>query len=85
LNISVKFYKNNYERFAVMLYAIVHELSLLIIQNKDFNKIINFETFRNDAESFAISKFGLEDKSDVDEHSTKISHSPRIQVHMLVY
>jgi hypothetical protein len=63
LNMGVKFYKNNYTRFSVITYGIVHELSMSLIQNPDaFKEIVNYQTFKKDAELHAISYFGLDKK-----------------------
>lgn len=60
LSFGVDFYKNNYERFSFSVYAVTHEISLLI--NEAMKKGINitdYEKFKKSIENDAISSFGL--------------------------
>lgn len=60
LNIILKFYKNNYERFAWFLYAINHEISLILFAAAKQNKLgFNFADFKDETIKNAISAFGL--------------------------
>jgi hypothetical protein len=60
LNFGVKFYKMNYERFAFSVYAVTHELSLLIDDAmKKGVKVTDYQGFKKSIEKDVISSFGL--------------------------
>jgi hypothetical protein len=59
LNIALKFNKNHYERFSLFVYAILHEISLILhsAHKNGFN--IDFKDFKSETLQDAISSFGL--------------------------
>lgn len=67
LNIGLKFYKNNYIRFSMITYGIVHEITILICKNKKLEEVMTYSNFKRDAEWHAISSFQMESKDSLDD------------------
>src|SRR3990167_3320810 len=60
LSIAITLRKNNYELFAFMAYAVVHEVSLLLhIAHEQGHNIVSYAQFKAETERNAISAFGV--------------------------
>ncbi|CAM2904752.1 Uncharacterised protein [Legionella steigerwaltii] len=70
LNIAVDFYKNNYNKFAICLYKIIHEISLLLYENNRDKKAIGIEynQFREHRIDKSLSSFGLKKSDMINSH-----------------
>jgi hypothetical protein len=63
LNVGNKFYKNNYERFAMITYSIIHEMTILLLQNPEFKNFITYSDFKEHTLEHNTSALGLDAKS----------------------
>ncbi|PWY57426.1 hypothetical protein DGG96_01540 [Legionella qingyii] len=61
LNMTCLFYENNYPKFAFLLYTIIHEISLGLLQQKDMRCLENdYSRFIHESKNVLLNTLGLE-------------------------
>lgn len=63
LNLGINFHTKNYERYAITVYGIIHEISLILFDNLKKNKFsFTYQDFKQEVIDQAIKNFGIQDE-----------------------